>query len=94
MVTFTCQNRDMLINKDKKAVINMRLLLTVQLRNFQTKDIVCNPFNCASQHIIVFIVACRFTCILTIGQHEYESLPSEAAQNTSIADGKYFQAYQ
>lgn len=45
----------MLINKYKKAVINIRLILLVQLRNFQMKDIAPNIFNCATKHIFLFL---------------------------------------
>lgn len=65
----------------------------MQLRNFQMKEIAPNIFNCATKHMF-FIFVSQFSCILNIVQHEYESLSTEAAQNTSIADGKYFQAYQ
>lgn len=44
----------MLISKHKKAAINIRLLLTVQLRNFQMKEIVSNIFNCGSKHVILY----------------------------------------
>lgn len=44
----------MLINKYKKAVINIRLILLVQLRNFQMTEIAPNIFNCATKHIFLF----------------------------------------
>lgn len=81
----------MLINKHKKAGINVRLLLMLQLRNFQMREIVSNIFHFATKHIFIFVS--RFTCFLNTVQHEYESITTEAAQNV-VADGKYFQPYQ
>lgn len=66
----------------------------VKLRNFQMSEVVSNIFNCPSKHIRFCILVSEFTCILNMVQRERDILTTEAAQNISVAVGKYFQAYQ
>lgn len=49
-----------------------------------------NLFNCAAKGIITFIFVSSFKCVRNMMLHEYESLTTEAAENISSADGKYF----